>query len=176
MKKAEFDKEGDLLNLRTELLNKCRSRRSRAARREKIVDEENTAARFKSIDMDCNSGGAVFEIILFLVGLVRELAFFPNRDEARFEFNGCGGGENKPARINANDGVDSSRFDVLSEEIDAAGEEARVGQNRGDVFKLDARLWKVRDVTNGAFDFSGSGAALSHEFVRLMCIEITAQI
>jgi len=102
------------------------------------------------------------------VRLIRELAFFADRDEPCLEFDGGGGGENKTASINSDDCVDAAGLDILGEQIDATGEEARVGEDGSDVFELDAGFWKIGDVANGAFDFCGSGTSLGHDLVRLM--------
>jgi len=43
--------------------------------------------------VDGDRGGAVFQIVILLVGLVGQLAFFPDRHKSRPEFDGGGGGE-----------------------------------------------------------------------------------
>ena len=44
------------------------------------------------------------------------------------------------------------------------GEQARIRQHGSDVFELDARLGKIRDVADGAFDFRRCGLGLIHLF------------
>jgi hypothetical protein len=153
VEKAEFDEERNFLNLCAEFLDEGSSGGGCAAGGEEIVNEKDAAAGFESIDVYGDGGSAVFEIVLFFVSLVREFAFLSDWNEAGIEFNGSGGGENESACVDSDDGIDAARFDVLSEEINATGEEARVGEDGSDVFELDPRFGEVGDVANGAFDF-----------------------
>src|SRR5215471_17168489 len=95
VEEAEFYEEGNLQNLRAELLDQCCRGCCGAAGGQQIVDQKNSIAGFEGIDVDCNSGGAVLEIVLFLVSLVWEFAFFSDGDEPSFESHGCRSSENK---------------------------------------------------------------------------------
>src|SRR5204863_1786414 len=90
-------------------------------------------------------------VILF-VSRERELAFFPHRDERSFQLE-CGrGSENEAAGVDTYDGINGAGTEAFGEQVNAAGEQARVAQDRRNIFELHSGAWKIRDVPNGRSD------------------------
>ena len=78
--------------------------------------------------MHGNGSGSVLEFIFLLVGLIRELALFAHGNKSGLESDcGCRG-EDKSARIDANDRIDLARFESIDQQVDAAGKQTRISQ------------------------------------------------
>src|SRR2546425_5147317 len=146
MEKTKFDEEGNFQDLSTEALDE-RSRGSGGATRgQQIVNQQHTAAGLEGVHVHRDGGSAVLEIVFFFMGLIRKLAFFSNGHEAGLEFDGGSGGKDKTAGINPNDSVHLPGFEIIGQQVYAAGEETGIGQDRGDVLELDAGFGEIGDV------------------------------
>src|SRR5437762_9641318 len=99
--------------------------------------------------MDGDGVAAVFEVVALLMGVEGQLALLADGHEAGVQFDGDGGGKDESAGVDAHDAIDLAGLELADEQVDAASEEPRIGQNRGDIFELDARFGEVRDVANG---------------------------
>src|ERR1044071_6724282 len=102
--------------------------------------------------MHGNGRCAILEVVYLFVGLVRKLSFFPHRDKSGFQFYGRGRREDEPASINPNHSINAARFEAIGEQVDAAGKEARICQDRSNIFKLNAGFWKIRDGPDGSLN------------------------
>src|ERR1051325_1894294 len=159
---AEFDQEGDFEDVGAKALNEGGGGGGGAAGGQEVVNEQDTAAGFEGVHVDGDGGGAVFKGVFLFVGLVGKLALFADRDQAGLELDGGGGGDDEAAGVDARGGVHGAGLQSVGQQINAAGEKARIGQDGGDVLELDAGFGEVGDVADGAFDVGDSGSG--HEF------------
>ena len=153
VEEGQFDEKPHGNNLRSDLPEKCRGSPGSASGRGKIVHQHDFSARFYGIDMDGDDAGSIFEVIGLLEGLVGQLALFANRHDTIAQSESRSRGKNEAASIDSDDSVDGTGRQVFDQKIDAAGEQPRIGQNRCDVFELDARLRKIGNVPNGLRQF-----------------------
>src|SRR6266700_2919235 len=131
---AQFNEERDFQDLAAQPLDQhCCCGRS-AARGQQVVNEQDPVAGLERVNVNGNGGCTVFEVVLLFVSLIRELSLLSNRDEASAKLHRRGGRENEPARVDAHDGVQLAGLEVVRQQINATGEEARVGKNWRDVF------------------------------------------
>ena len=153
MEGGQFDEESHGNNLRSDLSEQRGRGSCRAASREEIVHQHDPSAGFDGIDMDGDGAGSIFEVVGLLEGLVGQLAFFTNRHDTGAQSESRRRGKNEAASINPDDSIDGTGRQAFDQKIDATGKQPRIGQDRCDVFELDARLRKIGDVPNGLRQF-----------------------
>src|SRR5207302_10476201 len=105
---------------------------------------------------------AVFKIVALFVSFERKLALLPDRNEARAQAKRNRRGKDEPAGVSAHDSGHRSRLVIRHQQIHAAAEKARVGEDRRDVFELDTGLRKIGYGANGALQIGGSHFGLAH--------------
>src|ERR1035438_18811 len=106
----QFDEEGAFENFSAELLDERDGGGGRSTSGEQVINEQHAAARTQGIHVHRNGRTAVLEFVRLFVGLIRQLAFFPDRNEPRLKFYSGGGGKNKSPRINAHDCIHFAGF------------------------------------------------------------------
>ena len=154
VQKTQFDEKSNLQNICAHFFQEFGGGGGGPARGEKIVDEQNAAAVADGIGVNGDRVRAVFEIVTFLVGGERQLALLAHGNKTALQLQRGGGGEDKSARIDSDDGIDIARFKVSAKLVDALGEQPAIGEQRRDVFELNAGFWKIRNIANGLFQIA----------------------
>src|SRR5216117_1530518 len=98
--------------------------------------------------MNSDGVAAVFQLVALFMGGKGKFTLFADGNKAGLELKRGGSGENEPARVDANDRVNGARSKIVDQQVDAAGEKARICQDGGDVFELNAgdrEIWNVAD-------------------------------
>src|SRR5260221_13830508 len=78
VEKAEFDQERYFEDFCADLMQQGGGGGGGPARGQKIINQQDAAARLDRVNMDGDGIGAVFKIITLFVSPVRELALFPD--------------------------------------------------------------------------------------------------
>jgi hypothetical protein len=88
--------------------------------------------------------GSVFQRVVDAPGLPRQLAFFPNWDEAGMQSLGHQCAKNKATCIDPDDFIHLGEPRELDHPINGLLQERCVCEHWGDVFEEDAWLWEIR--------------------------------
>src|SRR5687768_3522535 len=91
---------------------------------------------------------AVFKLVRNRNALGRKLLRLSHRNKPAPELISQRGGENKPARLDADNRIDFHTATLLRQGIDRLLKPLRVLEQRRNVVKIDARLRKVRHLSN----------------------------
>src|ERR1035441_8448571 len=91
--KAEFDKKGDLQDLRAKPADKGGGGSGGATGGQQVVNQQHAAAGLEGIHVDSDGGRTIFQSVLLLVRLIGEFALFANGDESRLKLHRGGGSE-----------------------------------------------------------------------------------
>ena len=140
---AEFrqvDDEGGRDNLSTRAADQFDRRLGGATGGDEVVDQEDACARGNGILVDLDRIDAVFEAVVLANGPPRQLALLADRDEAAPEFMGDGAAQDETAGLDAHDEIDPRGQERQHQPVDRGAQAHRIGDQRGDVAELDARL------------------------------------
>lgn len=165
LEKREFDKKCYLVDLCTELFDKTCYGAYRAAGSQQIVEYDDPVGGGKTIFVQFDGVGAVFEIVRCFEGLVRQFAFFANRDEPYTERICQRAAEYEPAGFRCNDGGNTLIAVPLEEHVDGFLEFRAVLQQSRDIFKIDAGFREIRYASNGLFQ-------IAHKFIPLSSCQV----
>ena len=105
--------------------------------------------------MNRHSRLTIFEGKTFLMSLPWQLAFFSHGHQAGSQLVSGSGGKDKPTRVDTHASVYLGVSMFFNHQVDGSSEEARFAQYGGNVFKLNARFWEIRHITDGGFKIAG---------------------
>src|SRR5919109_632055 len=105
----------------------------------------------RGIVMHFERVGAVFELVALLVSLRRQLPRLADRNEAGTQAMRDRGAEDEAAALDSDDGVDAVVFEPRRHHLDRRLESFTMPQQRGDVIEENARLRKIRNVSDVLF-------------------------
>src|SRR5580698_1848273 len=135
MEKTQLDQERDLQNLRSQALEQIGGGSGRPASGQEIIHQDYAAAGFDRVGVDGDGVGTVFQIVALLVSAERQLSFLAHRNESALELVSRRRREDKAARVDAHHRVDGAWLEMAYQQVDGAGKQTGIAQDRRDVLK-----------------------------------------
>src|SRR5437867_5044781 len=148
VEKREFDHERHAHDVATELIDQSQRCRHRATGCAQVVHGEHALAGLDRVLVDRERVAAVFELVLDLDGLTRELAELANGNEARVQLMGERAADDEAPRFDGHHHVDPLLSVPAHKRVDDVPERRAVLQERGDVLEEDSLGREVLDVAD----------------------------